>query len=177
MDVCTPEWVIVGKFGRPQGIKGLIRVISFTAPSDNILQYPDWFIPKQGSTWQPVKRLDERMTPQHILAEIDGYTSREAVSLLTNTEIAVPGEVLPVLDAEEHYWHELIGMRVMHHTGVLMGTVDSILETGANDVLVVVDADNKHETKRRLIPYLLDDVIQQIDKKSREITVCWDLDF
>jgi 16S rRNA processing protein RimM len=63
-------------------------------------------------------------------------------------------------------------MRVIHETGVALGMVDSVLGTGANDVLVVVDNE-----KRRLIPYLLDEVIQDINKDSREITVCWDLDF
>jgi 16S rRNA processing protein RimM len=183
MDVRTPEWVIVGKFGRPQGLKGLIRVISFTAPSDNILQYPDWSIQKKGTIWQPVKRLDERVTPQRILTQIDGYTTREAISELTNVEIAVPGQALPPLNAETYYWHELIGMRVIHHTGVSMGIVDSVMETGSNDVLVVihspdnVDGHDAQPSKRRLIPYLLDDVIQKINKQSREITVCWDLDF
>ena len=172
MDVLEPEWVIVGKFGRPQGIKGLIRVISFTEPRDNILQYPDWSIQKQGKTWQAVKRLDERLSPQYVLAQIEGYTARETVSLLTNLEIAVPKETLPDLDAGEYYWYELIGMRVIHETGVALGMVDSVFETGANDVLVVVDNE-----KRRLIPYLLDEVIQDINKDSREITVCWDLDF
>ena len=173
MDVLAPEWVIVGKFGRPQGIKGLIRVISFTEPRDNILQYPDWSIQKQGKAWHTVKRLDERLTPQHVLAQIEGYTSREAVSLLTNLEIAVPKETLPTLNTGDYYWHELVGMRVTHETGTTLGTVDSVFETGSNDVLVVID-ENK---KRRLIPYLLDDVIQKINKNSREITVCWDLDF
>ncbi|MCH9755657.1 MAG: ribosome maturation factor RimM [Gammaproteobacteria bacterium] len=172
MDVLTPEWVVVGKFGRPQGIKGLVRITSFTEPRDNILQYPDWSIQMPGAVWQRVTRLEERITPQHILAQIEGYTSREAVSALTNIEIAVPKETLPALNAGEYYWHELIGMRVIHNNGTTLGMVDSVLETGSNDVLVVVD--NK---KRRLIPYLLDDVIQKINKDSREITVCWDVDF
>ncbi len=173
MSAATPEWVVVGKFGRAQGIKGLVRVISFTKPRDNILQYPEWFIKKPGATWQAIKRLEERVMPQHVLAQVEGYTSREDVSLLTNLEIAVPREVLPDLESGEHYWHDLIGMRVTHETGIDLGVVDSMLETGSNDVLVVVD-DNK---KRRLIPYLLDDVIQAVNKNNREITVCWDLDF
>jgi 16S rRNA processing protein RimM len=173
MSVTTPEWVVVGKFGRAQGIKGLVRVVSFTEPRDNILQYPEWFIRKPKATWQAIKRLTEQMTPQYVFAQIEGYNSREEVSLLTNLEIAVPREVLANLDSGEHYWHDLIGMRVIHEAGVDIGVVDSILATGSNDVLVVIDKNKK----RRLIPYLLDEVIQTIDRKNREITVCWDLDF
>ena len=167
------EWVIIGKFGRPQGLKGFVRIISFTEPSDNILQYPDWFIRKKGQAWQPLKRANAQVTPQYILAQVDGYTSREAISLLTNLDIAVPREELPQLADGEYYWHELIGMRVMHSTGATLGLVDSIQETGANDVLVVIDNDNK----KRLIPYLLDDVILEINKNTQTITTCWDLDF
>ncbi|MDF1647135.1 MAG: ribosome maturation factor RimM [Legionellaceae bacterium] len=174
MDVLGSEWVVIGKFGRPQGVKGLIRVISFTEPRDNILQYPDWSIKKKGAAWQAITRIDACITPQHVLAQIEGYSSREAISELTNLEIAVPKERLPTLNAGEFYWHELIGMHVRHETGLNLGVVDSVLETGSNDVLVVIDTE--HE-KRRLIPYLLNDVIQVIDKERREITVCWDLDF
>ncbi len=173
MDALTPEWVILGKFGRPQGIKGFIRVNSFAEPPENILNYPEWFINPEGKTWQPIKRLNERVTGQHVLAQIEGYPSRESLFALTNAEIAIPKACLPALNEGEFYWEELAGMRVTHTSGVAMGIVKEILATGANDVLVVVDEQNK----RRLIPYLLDDVIQQINKESREITVDWDLDF
>ncbi len=172
MSVVTPEWVVVGKFGRPQGIKGFIRVISFTEPRDNILQYPDWSIQKQRTSWESIKRLDERVMPQHMLVQVDGYPSREAVSLLTNVEIAVLKNILPALDAGEFYWHELTGMRVIHESGAVLGIVDSLFATGSNDVLVVMD-----DNKKRLIPYLLDDVILEINESNREITVRWDLDF
>jgi 16S rRNA processing protein RimM len=168
------EWIIIGKFGRPQGIKGLVRVISFTEPRDNILQYPDWFIQKQGSAWQKIDRLDERVNPQHILAQIDGYATREAISQLTNIDIAVQKTTLPELNTGEYYWHELIGMRVIHNTGAILGIVDSILDTGANDVLVIIDKENN---KKHLVPYILNDVVQNISKTNREMTVCWDLDF
>ncbi|MDF1678270.1 MAG: ribosome maturation factor RimM [Legionellaceae bacterium] len=172
MSVVTPGWVVVGKFGRPQGIKGSIRVISFTEPRDNILQYPDWFIQKQPASWESIKRSEERVTPQHMLVQVDGYPSREAVSQLTNVAIAVPKDMLPALDVGEFYWHELAGMRVIHESGTVLGIVDSLFATGSNDVMVVID-----NNKKRLIPYLPDDVILEVNKSNREITVRWDLDF
>jgi 16S rRNA processing protein RimM len=173
MDVLTPEWVVIGKFGRPQGIKGQIRVTSFTEPPERILQYLDWSIKRRDTEWQTVKRIDERVTPKHILVQVPEYTTREAIAELTNLDIAVPRAALPDLNPGEYYWRDLIGMRVTQTTGASLGIVDSVLETGANDVLIVID----EQKKRTLIPYLLDSVILTIDKNTREITVCWDLDF
>ena len=173
----------MGKFGRPQGIKGLVRVNSFCTPPEQILAYPAWFFkPKGAANWQMLKCLNVQVTPQCLLAQVAGYTTRESVAELTNLEIAVPTTALPKLLNGEYYWSDLIGMRVLHHTGVFMGFVDTLFETGANDVLVVIDdtrenKDGSRHPKKRLIPYLLDDVIQKIDKKNREIIVYWDLDF
>lgn len=164
------ERIVIGKFGRPQGIKGFVRVISFTDPPENILDYPRWSIQLRG-VWHEVAHTQDSITPQHLMTYIEGYATRERVAELTNASIAVPKEALPLLKSGEFYWHQLIGMHVMHEQGQTLGTVESIFATGSNDVLVVVGE------KRRLIPYLMDDVIQKIDTERGVITVCWDLDF
>jgi len=164
------ERVIVGKFGRPQGVKGHVRVISFTEPRENILDYTDWSMKLRGM-WHDIKYKDARITPQHLITRLEGYTTREHVAELTNVSIAVPKTVLPKLKSGAFYWHQLVGMHVVHEQGEALGVVDSIFATGSNDVLVVLGK------KRRLIPYLMDDVIQKIDTDRGVITVCWDLDF
>ena len=58
MDHLDSEWIVVGKFGRPNGIKGMITVISSTEPRDKILQYPDWHVKRNG-LWQPIERLHD----------------------------------------------------------------------------------------------------------------------
>ena len=170
MVALTLERVIVGKLGRPQGIKGLVRVISFTEPRENILAYPNWSI-QLRDTWHDIKHLNDDVTPQHVLTRIEGYTTREHVAELTNAPVAVPKNALPPLEQGDFYWHQLVGMRVLHEQGDVLGTVESLFATGSNDVLVVVGE------KRRLIPYLLGDVIQEINTDSNTIIVCWDLDF
>jgi len=170
MVLLARERVVVGKFGRPQGIKGLVRVISCTEPRENVLDYSIWSIQLRG-VWHDVKHSDDDITPQHVLTRIEGYATREKVGELTNAPIAVPKAALPSLEQGEFYWHQLVGMQVIHEQGQLLGTVESVFATGSNDVLVVVGE------KRRLIPYLLGDVIQDINKDRSTITVCWDLDF
>ena len=164
------DWVIVGRFGRPHGIKGLITVISFTEPRDNLLHYPHWyaFIHNQ---WQAIKLLQLEMNNKFILAQVEGYQDRDKCAYLTNIDIAVKREQLPELSHGEYYWHQLIGMQVVNQQGVVYGTVTDIIATGSNDVLVVVGE------KRHLIPYLPDQFVVKVDEKQRVITVDWDVDF
>jgi 16S rRNA processing protein RimM len=164
------EWVVIGRFGRPHGIKGFLTVISFTEPRDNMLRYTDWhaFLNNQ---WLPLKLLHLEMNNKFILAQVDGYHEREEAGRLTNIEIAVKRAQLPELQEGEYYWHQLIGMQVVTPEGHLLGTVTEMMSTGANDVLVVVGE------KRHLIPYLPGKSVIEIDDSQRKITVDWDMDF
>jgi 16S rRNA processing protein RimM len=166
----SPDWVIVGRFGRPHGIKGFIRVLSFTDPHENLLSFPTWYI-QQNQTWTPVLRLNTELSHKTIVTQIKGFVEREDVSALTNCDIAIPGTELPVLEPDEYYWHELEGMHVVHKDGHPLGVVRELMMTGSNDVLVV------EGERRHLIPYLLDDVVLQVDRIKRIITVNWDVDF
>lgn len=164
------NWVVVGRFGRVHGIKGLISVVSFTEPRENILNYADWHIKKQGQ-WQSIKHTDDEVTEKHVLTKIAGYASREDVANLTNLDIAIRKEELPKLNVDEYYWHDLIGMTVVHKNGTVFGRVHEMIATGSNDVFIV------QGEQRYLIPYLIDDVVINIDKENRVITVNWDLDY
>ncbi len=164
------DWVVVGRFGRPHGIKGLITIISFTEPRDNILRYSEWYA-NIHQQWQPLKLLHLEMNNKFILAEVDGYIEREEVARLTNVDIAIKREQLPELQQGEYYWHQLVGMQVVTPIGVVFGTVTEIIPTGSNDVLVVVGE------KRHLIPYLMGRCILEINDSQRVITADWDVDF
>lgn len=164
------DWIVVGRFGRPQGLKGFIRVISFTEPQQNIANYSPWYAELNGQ-WQAIKIVEIEEHNKFILVRIDGYQQREDIANLTNINIAVQRTQLPDLPRGDYYWHELEGMTVVNKEGLCLGQVAEIFATGSNDVLVVSGE------KRYLIPYLLDDVIIQIDEKQRQITVDWDMDF
>ncbi len=163
------DWVVLGRFGRVHGIKGAISVVSFTEPRENILNYRDWYVKQQGQ-WQIVKREQDEVTDKHVLTKILNLETREDVASLTNLEIAVPQSMLPKLDADEYYWHELVGMTVVQQDGTVLGQVHELIETGSNDVLIV------YGEQRYLIPYLIGEVIIKIDKKEKRITVNWNVD-
>lgn len=164
------NWVVIGKFGRPHGIKGFVTVHSFTEPRDNILGYTDWhaFLNHQ---WQPVKLLHVEVHNKTIVAQIEGYPERELAAHLTNVEIAVQKSQLASLEPGEYYWHQLVGMDVINQKGQSFGKVMEIMPTGSNDVLVV------QGEKRHLIPYLPGQFIINIDDSQQVITVDWDVDF
>ena len=164
------NWIVIGRFGRPHGVKGSVTVNSFTEPRDNILSYTDWHV-SLNNTWQPIKLLSAQNYNKTIVAQIEGYQEREDVAELTNAEIAVHQEQLAPLAPGEYYWYQLIGMNVVNQQGQSFGAVTEVLPTGANDVLIV------QGEKRHLIPYLPGQFIIDIDDNQRVITVDWDLDF
>lgn len=161
--------IIVAKFGRPHGIKGQVKVVSFTDPPENVLTYQPWCI-KIKQQWQPIQIIRAEQHQQYVLAQIEGYPEREQVALLTNLEIAVPIEQLPALQPGEYYWHQLIGMQVMNQERHILGQVTEIIPTGANDVLVVAGK------KRCLIPYIQTRYILSVDAENKMIQVDWDQD-
>ena len=163
-------WVIIGRFGRPHGIKGFVTVHSFTEPRDNIMRYTDWhaFI---DNKWQPLKLLNAEVQNKSIITQIEGYPERETVARLTNIEIAVQQEQLVELESGDYYWHQLIGMDVVNSKGEPFGKVTEIIPTGSNDVLVV------QGEKRHLIPYLPGQFVLEVNSSQQLITVDWDMDF
>lgn len=164
------EWMVIGRFGRPHGVKGLIHVYSFTEPIDNILNYSNWHV-NLDKIWKPIDVLSVQMNNKAILIKLNAYDTREQVASLTNADIAIHRSQRPGLNSDEYYWDELIGMTVFNQNGVMLGEIKSIMPTGANDVLVV------EGTKRFLIPYLLNRFILSVDVSQQRMLVNWDENF
>lgn len=161
------DWVILGRLGRPQGLKGFIRVNSFTEPESNILDYLPWHI-KKKEVWVPIQVDSYHIQNQTILVKISGYVEREKVAELTNCNIGVLSEHLPSLPEGEFYWHELQNMMVLNKEGAILGQVVQIMPTGTHEVLVI------EGEKRHLIPYVPDVYIEKVDPVQRQIIVDWD---
>ena len=139
-----------------------MRVFSYTEPRDNIVHYHPWYLNREGE-WQEHELAEGR---QHGL-----FLLRVGHFLVVGTEIGVHRKQLPVAQPGEYYWSDLQGLEVVTLQGEPLGTVDHLLETGANDVLVV-----KGE-RERLIPFVLGEVIAEVDLERGEIRVDWDKDF
>jgi 16S rRNA processing protein RimM len=163
------DWVVIGRFGKVHGLKGLISVISFTDPIENIFEYEPLHITLKRS-WCPIKLLHKQISGDKLLVQVENYLTREDVSLLTNTEIAVPRQALPRLDENEYYLHDLIGLKVYNLQNEFLGTVTEILPTAANDVIVVSGA------TRLLIPFIWEHFIIKVELPEKRMTVAWELD-
>lgn len=162
--------VIVGRFGAPFGIHGYIKVISHTDPLENILNYKPWLI-EQNSIWQPLKILDYKVHGKFILIKIAEYDTPEAVRIFTNKEIAIEKNQLPELKNNEFYWSDLEGLKVINVKDEELGIVDHLINTGANDILVVTK-----NNKEQLIPYIKH-VIIEVNLIKKQIIVDWELDY
>lgn len=169
--MASSDWVVVGRFGRPHGLKGFITVHSFTEEREAILQYIPWYTLERG-IGKHVPLLQTEANDKHILVQIEGMSQREDIARYTNKDIVIQRTQLPVLPEEDFYWHELVGMQVVNTEDVNFGHVTEMMATGANDIMVVILGD-----KRRLIPYLPDRVVLSISREKRQIRVDWDADF
>lgn len=165
----APEKVIVGRIGAPHGVKGWVKIISFTEPTTNILDYQPWLI-QQKNHWVTVTVDAEQVHANAIVVKLPGCDDRDTAQTYTNADIAITADQLPALETNEFYWHDLIGATVINLQQVTLGVVDHLIATGSNDVMIV-----KAE-RERLIPYI-SQVIKKVDLEAKQIIVDWDADF
>lgn len=168
--------VVIGVIGRAFGVKGWSWITTYTRPADGITQYRQWFVrsPADGGDagkWYRVTKFAAQS--QGVVAKLEGIDDRTQAEALTGAEILVPTDALPKVAEGEYYWRDLTGCRVQHVSGQDFGVVQELLETGANDVLVV-GGDGQRE---RLIPFIPDEVLVSINIDQRLIVVDWDPDF
>jgi 16S rRNA processing protein RimM len=159
----------MGRIVAPFGVKGWIKVEPWTAAAQNLLAYPAWWI-GEGEDWQERKVGESRTQGRMVVARFDGCADRDAAVALRGKQVAVPRAQLPRPQPNEYYWADLIGLRVVNEAGQDFGQVVRILETGANDVLVVQGG------RERLIPFIAD-TIAAIDLQGGLMRVNWDADY
>ncbi|MFM2483200.1 ribosome maturation factor RimM [Celerinatantimonas sp. YJH-8] len=172
-----PEVVIVGRLGAVYGIKGWLKINSFTEEAEAIFDYPHWLVGQDGQ-WREVEMTDWRRHNSSLIAKLKGYDIREQSQALTGQDIAVLAADLPELADDEFYWRDLLGMRVVNRQNYDLGQVIDLMETGSNDVLVVqANLKDAFGKKERLIPFIESQMIDQIDREAQVITVDWDPGF
>ncbi len=169
--------ITLGKVGTVYGVKGWLKIHSFTDDPEAILDYFPWSL-KIGNTIQPVEITDWRKHNKSLIIKVKGIDDRDQAQSLVNSEILINENALPKLPDGEFYWRELIGMNVVTNQGYDLGTVSDLMETGANDVLVVkANRNDSFNQKERLIPYLFDQVVISVDTINKQICVDWDPGF
>ena len=161
--------VVVGRVAGAHGIGGLLRVVSFTDPAENLLSYVPWCFLRDGA-WREVEICPDgaRRHDRGFLCRVDGVANREAAAALRGVLVGVPESTLPEPGTDEYYWRDLIGLDVVTVAGDPFGRVENLMATGANDALVVSDG-----ASERLIPFI-GSVIKDVDLHRSVIVVDWE---
>lgn len=158
----------LGRIAGLFGVKGWVKVHSYTRPPADILNYRDWLV-GDGEDVRHIRLAEGRVHGAGVVARLDGYEDRDRARALIGCSVGVDREVLPALPSGEYYWCDLEGLAVVNGDGVALGRVDHLIETGANDVLVI-----KGE-RERLVPYT-PQVVRRVDLEAGVMEVDWDAD-
>ncbi len=165
-----PNLVVLGRVSGTFGIKGWVRVFSETAPREGIARYKPVFLEQSGE-WKPFYIEAVRIHGPGVVLKFVGVDNQDEALTILHCSIAVCRLQLPPPLPGEYYWIDLQGLRVVTLDDTVLGTVDRLFETGANDVIVVSG------DKERLIPFIKGDVVVEIDLENRFLRVDWDPDF
>jgi len=170
------EPIVIGKFGAVYGIKGWLKVHSYTDDPESVFEYKPLLMKSKGQ-YQHVNITDWKRHSNGFVAKIVGFDVREDAQALVGLELFIGSDKLPELE-ENFYWRDLVGCQVKTDNGYDLGVVTEMMETGSNDVLVVkANSNDAFGQKERLIPFIEKQVISNIDITGKLIQVNWEPDF
>lgn len=163
----TDGFLTVGRISGVYGVQGWVKIFSYTRPKANIFSYAPWCI---GG--REIKLLQGQEHGKGLVGQLDGIADRDSAAALIEQAIEIRRDCLPRLPESQYYWIDLVGLTVINLAGIVLGQVDDVFETGANDVLVIKDGKREH-----LIPLVLGPIVLAVDLTGKVIRVDWDADF
>ena len=169
------ETLVVGRITTVFGVRGWVKVHSYTEQVEVLCSYKPWLI-ATASGIQKLEIDDWRRHGESLVVHIKDIDDRDLAQTWCGNDILVDKGNFPDLNTDDYYWHQLEGLAVIaHHEDqqVRLGVVKSILETGANDVLVVKGDSESIDREERLIPYV-DEFVVKVDLAEQKIDVNWD---
>lgn len=163
--------VIMGRVVAAQGLLGWVKVQTFTEHLDTLSDYSIWQLGNGMHPWREFKVQECNLHTKVLIAKLEGVKDRTEAEKLKGMMVAVPRSSLPKQAENEYYWSDLIGMKVVNLQEEVLGIVENLLETGANDVLCA-----RNEQGEILIPFLAQ-VVQQVSLEEKLIRVDWQADY
>ena len=160
--------IYLGKITGVHGIKGWLKIQSFSSPPENILNYPQWIINNQGK--EDFYSIEQgRKQKNKIVVKLEKINDRNTAESLINSKIQILRSDLPKLSNENYYWSDLVGLSVLNSEDKVIGKIESLIETGANDVMVV----NTSKDERILIPFVMHETIKEVNVELNYMKVDW----
>jgi 16S rRNA processing protein RimM len=144
-------------------------VFSYTEPREALLQYKGLLLGRNGD-WESVKVAEGQRHGKSVILRLEGHDDRDQAAALIGTEIGADRSELPEPQEGHYYWSDLTGLTVVHRDGTELGKVKEVLETGAHDVMVV------QGEEERLVPFVMDEVVLDVDLEQKVINVDWEWD-
>jgi len=173
----SEDYILLGKISGVHGIKGWVKIFSYTTPRIKITEYSQWYMrSSKNQSWVSLELIEGKEQGKNIIARLDGVNYRDEAEALVGTEIAIHKDQLEVLAENEYFWRDLIGLSVETITGEKLGQIDWLFNTGSNDVIVVKDTESA-DAKEHLLPFVFDDVIKSVDIEKSLMVVDWDPEF
>ena len=160
---------MLGRISGLFGVNGWVKVFSYTQPREAILDYDQWYLQQDGA-WRATAVAEGKRHGKSVIARLAGLDDRDQAAKVVGLEIAIERDELPGAEDGTYYWADLEGMLVVHRDGRELGRVAYLLETGANDVLVT------EGERERLIPFIAEEVILDVDFDKGVISVDWEWD-
>lgn len=174
--VTGEDITVLGKVTTAFGIKGWVKVYSYTDPITNLFDYDRWLL-KIGNDWRHYEVEDGKIQGKGLTVKLKGVADRDAALALSQVEIGVPTSELPELGEDEHYWFQLEGLQVLNTAGQLLGQVKELFESGGGNLVLVVSAcEGSIDQQERLLPYV-DAVVLDVDLDAGKIQVDWEADY
>jgi 16S rRNA processing protein RimM len=161
--------VVMARVAGAFGVKGWIKLQVFTERAGGLLDYPVWWLGREAA-WAAAEVEEASVHGTAVVARLRGVDDRERAAALRGCDVAVARAALPQNEEGEYYWADLEGLRVSNLEGETLGAVAGLIETGANQVLVV------RGERERLIPFV-GAVVKSVDLARGELLVDWGADF
>jgi 16S rRNA processing protein RimM len=163
------DWIVMGRIAAPFGIKGWVKVQPYSEDPGTLMDFESWRIGRgELQTYYAVEAAQGH--GKALVAKLAGIEDRDAAYALRGQEISVAKSALPPPEENEFYWSDLIGLKVVNREGIELGRVDNLMESGANDLLVVKG------TREHLIPFVAA-FVGKIDLAGKTIEVDWGEDY
>ena len=162
--------VVLGRITGAFGVRGWVKVLSFTEPPEQILDYPRWQADKPGQPARELRPAEGKPHGKGLVVRLEGIDDRDEAIALAKTELWVDRTELPALAKGEHYQADLIGLEVVNLAGERLGRIDHFLDMPASPVMVVIGE------KERWLPAGPGQILR-VDRAQGRVTVDWDAEF